>query len=124
MATIVHFDISADQPERIRQFYETLFGWKFDPVPGPVDYQLIATRGLDGEVGIGGGLAKRTAGSPAGITNFIGVASIDESLARVKELGGKVIVPKQGVPGFGYNALCTDPADNVIGLFQEDASAR
>jgi len=28
MPTIVHFDIAADNPQRAKEFYELLFGWK------------------------------------------------------------------------------------------------
>ena len=29
MARVVHFDISAENIERVIQFYESIFGWKF-----------------------------------------------------------------------------------------------
>jgi len=123
MATIVHFDISADKPKRAKEFYEKLFGWKITLLPGPMDYYLIETIDLEGKKGIGGGMSQRTAESKNGITNFIGVSSIDESIKKLTELGGKVIIPKQVVPGFGYNALCTDTENNLFGLFQEDTNA-
>ena len=59
MPTIVHFDISADSPERAKKFYEELFDWKIERVPGPLSYYLIGTTDLNGEIGIGGGMAKR-----------------------------------------------------------------
>lgn len=118
MATIIHFDISADNPERAKQFYETLLGWKFNLLPGPMAYYLVETRGLDGKPGPGGGMAKRT-GEQQGITNFMGVASIDASLMQVKQLGGKVIGEKQAIPGYGNLAVCMDTENNIFGLFEE-----
>ena len=122
MAAIVHFDISADNPERLKDFYEKLLGWKIEALPG-MDYYFVETTGLHGEKGIGGGISKRSTESWKGITNFMGVDSIDATISKLTSLGGKVIVPKQLIPGYGYNAICSDPENNVIGLFQEDTGA-
>ena len=123
MATIVHFDIGADDMDRARNFYEQIFGWKFMQLPPPMDYQLIETAGLDGKPGIGGGLMKRNETGRTGITNFMGVASVDDALVKVVELGGKALSGKLTVPGFGYMAMCTDTEGNSFGLFQEDPQA-
>lgn len=57
------------------------------------------------------------------ITNYIGVADIDLYVARVRELGGAVVLPKMPVPGFGYLAVCTDTEGNLFGLWQENPGA-
>lgn len=119
MATIVHFDISADNPERAKHFYEQLFDWKFEMIPGPMNYYLIETQDLNGEKGLGGGMAKSDTAGQVSINNFIGVASIEESMEKVVELGGKIIVPKQTILGTGYTALCEDTEKNTFGLFQQ-----
>lgn len=124
MATIVHFDLSADNPERAKKFYEELFSWKFNLLPGPMNYYLIETKDLQGNTGIGGGLSKRENPEQNGINNFIGVASIDESLKKVTELGGKVIQPKQPIPGWGALALCMDTENNIFGLFEETNNSK
>ena len=93
--TIVHFGISADNIERARNFYHKLFGWKIEKSLGPTEYYLIETRTSKGEIGITGGIAKRKKDYQK-ITNFIQVPSIDESIANVKMLGGKIIDPKTG----------------------------
>ncbi|HEX6848537.1 MAG TPA: VOC family protein [Chitinophagaceae bacterium] len=123
MATIVHFDISANDPQRAKKFYEELFGWKFRSLPGMAGYYEIETANLIGKPGIGGGLTKRNNLSPTAITNYIGVSSIDDSLAKVETLGGKIIRTKQVIPGYGLIAVCTDTENNTIGLFQEDRNA-
>jgi predicted enzyme related to lactoylglutathione lyase len=123
MPSIVHFDLPADDPTRARKFYSELFGWKFERYPGPEEYYLIETGYLEGQPGVRGGMGKR--GSPdQKITNYIGVASIDEYLARVESLGGKVILPKMTVPGFGYLAVCLDTEGNSFGLWEEDPTAK
>jgi predicted enzyme related to lactoylglutathione lyase len=124
MATIVHFDISADDPERAGKFYETLFGWKITWLPGPTNYYLAETKDLKGNPGVGGGIAKRESGQQASITNFIGVTSINETIDQVTKCGGKVIQKKQPVPGWGHIAVCTDTENNIFGLFEEDKNAK
>ncbi len=118
MAAIIHFDIRANNLTRAKDFYERLFDWKFRLLPGPMNYYIIETSDLQGRQGIGGGMSQGD--NSQGITNFIGVASIDDSLKKVKELGGSVIQPKQALPGWGYLALCADTENNTFGLFQED----
>ena len=123
MPTIVHFDVAADDPERAKKFYEGMFNWSLEKPPGPMEYYLIETTGLDGERGVGGGLGQR--GDPGQrITVFIGVNSVDEYAAKVERLGGKVIQPKMAVPGWGYLANCMDTENNLFGLWEDDKEAK
>ena len=117
LPTIVHFDISADNIERAKNFYNKLFGWKIKKSPGPIEYYLIETRTSTGEKGITGGIAKREKDYQK-ITNFIEVPSIDESIANVKMLGGKIIEPKIAIPTVGYIAGCLDTEDNIFGIIE------
>ena len=39
-ATFRHFAINADDVQRAKRFYETLFGWKFTPYGPPNFYQI------------------------------------------------------------------------------------
>jgi len=122
MPRVVHFDISADQPERALAFYREVFGWRIEKWKGPFDYWLVMT-GDPKTPGIDGGLARRD--SPATtITNFIEVPSIDEYLGRVSEHGGSVFQDKQAIPGVGDIAVCRDTEGNLIGLIQNDTSTR
>ena len=120
MATLIHFDIPVENQERAQAFYTSLFGWKFTQMPGPDPYFLIETNDLKGQPGTGGGMGKRT-DSNQRILNYIGVSSIDESIQKVKESGGKVQQGKQEIPGFGFLAVCTDTENNLFGLFEEMA---
>lgn len=123
MPTIVHFDISADNIERAKDFYSRLFGWKIEKSPGTTEYYLIETRTSTGEKGLTGGIAKREKPYQK-ITNFIEVPSIDESIAKVKKLGGKIIEPKTAIPTVGYIAGCIDTEDNVFGIIEIDKNTK
>jgi predicted enzyme related to lactoylglutathione lyase len=122
MATIVHFDLPAEDLERAKTFYSGLFGWTFELPPGFTDYYFIGTTAEDGSPGVAGGMGKR--GVPGQkITNYIGVPSIDTSLTEVARLGGKVLLSKMAVPKFGYLAVCEDTEGNSFGLWEEDPEA-
>lgn len=123
MATIAHFDVPADDPSRAKKFYELLFGWKFNQMQGPMEYYLIETTDLSGKPSVGGGLGKRGAPDQR-ITNYIGVQSVDEHIAKAKMLGAKIIMEKTAVPGWGYLAILKDTENNNFGLWQEDNGAK
>jgi len=123
MSTIVHFDIPAEDINRAKTFYEKLFDWKIEAVPGPMEYFNISTKDDKGNEAVGGGMGQR--GQPdQKITNYIGVDSIDEHVKKVEELGGKIIMPKTTIPGFGYLATFLDTEGNVLGLWHTDESAK
>lgn len=123
MPTIVHFDISADDIGRATKFYSELFDWRFEKLPGPVDYALIVTRTLSGEEGLGGGMGKREKPDER-ITNFVGVPSVDEYIKKAEELGGRVVQPKTAVPNTGYLAVCLDTENNTFGLWEDNKNAK
>ena len=122
MATIVHFNICADQPERARHFYEEAFAWKFTPLP-QMNYYLIETKDIKARKGIGGGMYPRDDPKAPGVVNFIGVESLDEMIDKITALGGTVITPRHVVPNWGYFAVCTDTENNQFGIFEEDGQA-
>jgi len=123
MPTIVHFDIPVDNIERAKKFYQELFDWKIEALPGPMEYYNISTKNDKGESGIGGGMSKRQQ-QGTGMTNYIGVPSVNKYLKKAKNLGAKIIMPKSTVPGFGYLAVVLDTENNAIGLWEEDPKAK
>ena len=121
--TIVHFDIPADDVEKLRRFYGGLFGWKIERMPGPMKYYNIETVPVDehGNLvrpGVNGGMMKRETPDQRPV-NYIAVESVDEYGDKIKSLGGRVIIPKQEVPGIGWWALAVDPEGNSFGIFEE-----
>ncbi|TDS16870.1 hypothetical protein DFQ03_1358 [Maribacter caenipelagi] len=118
MASIIHFNISAEEVLRAKSFYENLFGWKIEKFPkGPTEYFLIETLANTGEKGVGGGITKRQK-TEQQITNFIEVDSIDEAIAKVKELGGEIVDPKSVIVNRGFVARCKDTEGNIFGLME------
>jgi uncharacterized protein len=58
------------------------------------------------------------------ITDYFGVHSLLESVAKVKKLGGKILVPKMAVSQRGYFALCMDTEGNIFGIWENDPLAK
>ncbi len=114
---MVHFEIPADDPQRAKNFYSKLFGWKIESMQG-MDYMMIDTYGAPG-----GGMMKRVHPDQQ-ITDYIGVPSVDEYSAKVEMLGGKIMVPKKAVPGMGYFVICMDTENNVFGIWEWDPTAK
>jgi hypothetical protein len=120
--TIIHFEIPADDVEKLRKFYSELFGWKIDKMQGLMEYWTVATvpvdeKGMPLRPGINGGMMKKQNPEHKPV-NYIGVESIEEYVKKIEALGGKVIVPKTEIPGIGWFALALDPEGNQFGIFQ------
>lgn len=122
MSRVTHFEISVDDPERAIKFYTDAFGWEIKKWEGPMDYWLIMTGPKD-QPGIDGGLMKREHPG-ASTTNTIDVPSVDEFISKITEAGGKIVAPKQSIPGVGYFAYCQDTEGNTFGIMEEDTSAK
>jgi predicted enzyme related to lactoylglutathione lyase len=114
-ANIVWFEIPADNPERAKKFYTSLFGWKIKKFPGMTDYWHIDTGGPDASPD--GGLMKRKQPGQT-ITNYVLVASVDKAAAKVQTLGGRICMSKTEVPQMGYFVICADPEGNMFALWE------
>jgi hypothetical protein len=118
----IHFDLSADNPERAMGFYKEVFGWKFEKWNGPMEYWMVTT-GDEKEPGINGGLTRKgESGMPN--MNTVSVTSVDEFSKRIADKGGKILTPKMPIPGIGWFATCQDTEGNTFGIMQNDPSAK
>ena len=114
---IVHFEIPANQPKALTEFYASLFGWKFQKasMPGP-EYWLCDT-GSEGPGIQGAVMQRQNAGQPW--MNYVDVASIDAMLEKATQLGAQVALPKTPIPGVGAFAAVMDPQGNLFGLWEQ-----
>ena len=123
MHRVVHFEVSADDPERALRFYSDVFGWKAQKWEGEIKYWLITT-GEDGQPGINGGLFPREGEMRfTSHVNTVDVPSLEEAMARVTGHGGRITMPKTAIPGVGYFAYCQDTEGNTFGIMQDDPAA-
>ena len=121
-ASLVWFEIPADNLNRAKTFYGSLFGWTFDKIPTAVtDYWHIDTGGGDGTPD-GGLLPRMHPRQP--ITNYISVPSVTDATAKVEALGGKICKSKTAVPQMGYFAICEDTEGNTFALWEMNERAK
>ena len=106
---VMHWEIGGRDLERLDTFYKELFGWEsagFDP-----NYRLITF-----EEGLSGGLMRCHGDMTPYVTFYVAVEDLDATLAKVKDLGGTILVAPTPIGGVGAFALFQDPEGNAIGI--------
>ncbi len=110
-----HFAINADDVQRAKRFYETVFGWTFTAWGPPDFYQTQ-------DAGVLGALQARRELVPGvrmtGVEATIGVEDIMATVAAVEAGGGKVVMPPVKLEGVGELAFFQDPEGNLMGAMQ------
>ena len=118
-----HFAINCDDVPRARGFYEKTFGWKFSPGGAPDFFRT--TNAAPG--GIIAAIQKRreiVTGKPMfGYECSVSVADIDATIAAVEANGGKIVMPKVGIPTVGTLVFFEDTEGNIAGAIQYDSPA-
>ena len=124
MNRVNHFEIYTDDPRAVQPFYEDVFGWRFNKFEcGRIEYWLVTT-GDDEKPGINGGMTRPREGQSPGTLNTIAVNSLDKTITKILERGGKVCVAKMAIPKVGWLAYAADPAGNVLGIIEPDTNAK
>jgi predicted enzyme related to lactoylglutathione lyase len=128
--SVGHFEIYADDPEKLASFYTALFDWSIELVPG-MDYRFIKTVETDAEGmptqpgGINGGMIKRPDGYDVSAwVNYINVPSVDQAIERAKSLGARMTKGRSAVPGMGWFAMFIDPQGNSFAVWESDSAAK
>lgn len=107
-----HIELPIKDVARAKKFYGELFGWTFQDVP-EMNYTLFITPN-----GLGGGFFHPSETMPDKVVNYLTVASIEETAARLEALGGKALSPKLEVPGHGWFMHVQDSEGTLIALWQ------
>lgn len=114
---LAHFAIHADDCERAKTFYETVFGWRFEPW-GPPGFWLIRTS----PGAVGGALQKRQQPvSGQGMTGFectIGVDDVSAIASAINDAGGKVTMKPYLIEGVGTLIQFDDTEGNKVCAMQ------
>jgi len=115
--TLCWMDLSTGDPERAKQFYEGLFGWRI--ITGERDtsgYLHIK----NGEEFIGGipPAAHRDPHSPPHWLGYFLVSNVDESAGKAAELGGRTYLAPMDIENAGRFAVLADPQGAAFAIFQ------
>lgn len=121
MNRVIHFEIPADEPEKVMEFYSTVFGWSF--TRHPTEEYWLTSIGDEQQTGIEG--AVYSSGEQFhGLMNVIQVEDIDSAMEKIIQQGGSEYAEKRAVAGLGWVAYFKDPEGTVLGLWQADEDAK
>jgi predicted enzyme related to lactoylglutathione lyase len=114
---IAHFAIHADDCARARTFYESVFGWTFEPW-GPPGFWLITTSpgALRGAL-----QQRREPVSGRGMIGFectIAVEDVEATAEAIERSGGKVTLQPFLLESVGTLVMFEDTEQNVVGAMQ------
>ncbi|QPK79243.1 VOC family protein [Corynebacterium lizhenjunii] len=105
-------DLTTSDPRKSAHFYAEVLGWEVTPATD--EYRMARTQGLP----IAGMIPQpEHATMPDTWVTYFLSRDIDTDLARVAELGGRVLVEPQPVE-LGHMALAVDPAGGMFGLIE------
>jgi predicted enzyme related to lactoylglutathione lyase len=92
---VVHFEVTGEDPERLRSFYGGLFGWEFDTsapvapvISEPGNYGFVNRNTASDGTGIPGGVGGG-AGYEGHAIFYVCVPDVEAALQKAESLGGK-----------------------------------
>ncbi len=107
-------EFGVEDADKGRVFYESLFGWRFEPGPSGQGFTVTLPNAAGGIHG----------GDPGAVAYpFFRVDDIDQAAERVKELGGSIDeIDIEGDDSqqtlFGRFKMCRDDQGSLFGLHQ------
>jgi predicted enzyme related to lactoylglutathione lyase len=117
---LVWYELLTSDPKAAIAFYTEVLGWKTQQWEQGGDYTMfVGSQGPLGGVSLLPEKAKAMGAPPYWSANVI-VANVDESAARVKQLGG-TIHHVEAVPTIGKLAVIADPQGATLTLFQPES---
>ncbi len=116
MRQIVHIEIPSKDDAEAKAFYNSLLGWEATEVPMGPDFTYVMF-----DLGDNRGAALSAVSDdikPGDVILYFHSDDLDADMARVGELGGEVVLPRQEVPGFGSLGIFKDPTGNRVAFWQ------
>ncbi len=114
-----HFELNAREYEATVAFYESVFGWKTEPVIDTPEMRYTIFDVADGEnAGIMDAASFLPEGVPAHWSVYFAVADVDAALATIEKLGGSIITPGEDTP-YGRLATAADATGATFKLRAE-----
>ncbi len=135
MNPVVHFEMPAEDMERMKKFYETAFGWETKDMGKEMGGYVVVTTSESEESDmarlpkkpgmINGGFYKKTEDVATHYPSVvIAVEDIKEASKKVKEAGGQVIGGQykagepDDIPGVGLFSSIIDTEGNRVAILQ------
>ena len=108
-----HVELNTTDLPKAKDFYNKLFDWKLEDMPG-ADYTMIRV----GE-GTGGGMMKNPIpGAPSFWLSYVLVDDIQASTKKAKSLGASVMKDVTEIAGYGSFSVLADPTGAHLALWK------
>jgi predicted enzyme related to lactoylglutathione lyase len=127
MCPVVHFEMPAEDRNRMAAFYQKAFGWKVQMLgPEMGDYVLVTTAESDVKPGapagaINGGFFPKKPDWPAQYPSVvIAVDDIKSAMQRVGDAGGRVLGEPMQIPSVGQYVAFFDTEGNRASILQPE----
>jgi uncharacterized protein len=109
----VHLELLSSDLQKSKEFYQSLFDWKIEDVPG-MEYTMIKV----GE-GTGGGMMKVTMPDmPSHWLAYVLVDDVNIATEKAKTLGANIVNPVTEIPNIGRFSVLVDPTGAALALWQ------
>jgi predicted enzyme related to lactoylglutathione lyase len=111
-----HVELQTNDVAKAKKFYQNLFDWKLQEMPG-MGYTMINV----GE-GTGGGMMKNPVPNmPSSWMAYVLVEDVKAATQKAKSLGANVVKDVEEVPDYGWFSVIVDPTGATLGLWQPKA---
>ncbi|MCQ4120429.1 VOC family protein [Rhodococcus tibetensis] len=113
-------DIRTNDQAAAKEFYSALLGWEYDDLPTPDGsvYSMATVRGQNVAAIAPQPPGAGQAGGPPTWNTYISVDDVDETIGKVAEAGGQVLMPPFDVMEAGRMAFVADPTGASVALWQ------
>lgn len=124
MNPVIHFEMPAEDRNRMAKFYSGVFGWQTQMMGEEFgNYVTVSTTdtGPDGRPkspgAINGGFYPKSPDAPV-TSVVIGVGDIKAHAKKVADAGGKVLGEPVEIPGIGWYVSFIDTEGNRLSMLQ------
>jgi uncharacterized protein len=126
MNPVIHFEMPAEDRERMADLYARVFGWRTQMLgPEMQNYVIVRTSEVDGtgrpkKPGvINGGFFQKSNDRPDQYPSVvIAVDDIREHIKKVKQAGGEPLGEPMEIPGVGLYLSFRDTEGNRVAMLQ------
>jgi uncharacterized protein len=125
MCPVVHFEMPAEDRQRMAKFYQNAFGWQTQMLGEEMGNYVLATTTETDESGpkkpgaINGGFFPKKPDWPAQHPSVvIAVGDMQAAIKKVAEAGGEVLGQPMEIPGVGLYVSFFDSERNRVSMLQ------
>ena len=112
----VMFEIIARDQDKLKQFYQRVFGWHYDVGTGGFAYVTFPERSMALLGGVGRADPQLPGFEPGHNFYFL-VDDLEATLRSVEQAGGSRLMPPSRVDGYEF-AMFKDPEENPVGIIK------